>query len=62
MGVWLLEVFAGHLPPSATPLDSRLRRPLNYSELAIRERFLDLKCGMWGLNQACRVLPEFLPK
>ena len=25
MGVWLLELFAGHLPPSATPLDSRLR-------------------------------------
>ena len=22
MGVWLLELFAGHLPPSATPLDS----------------------------------------
>ena len=41
-----------------SPLDSRLRRPLNYSELAIRERFLDLKCGMWGLNQACRALSE----
>ena len=25
MRVWLLELFAGHLPPSATPLDSRFR-------------------------------------
>ena len=24
-GGWLLELFACHLPPSATPLDSRLR-------------------------------------
>ncbi len=42
---WSLEVFGcGWCHPS--PLDSRFRRPLNYSELAICERSLGFEFGM----------------
>ena len=39
-------------------LDSRLRRPLNYFESAIRERSFVLEFGISGPNQACRAPSE----